>query len=365
MSSSSTVNGSAQKLSLPVRLRFGNNCETFPGPIAENEKIPIGFRNLTFQEIVTGHDKLLRQGIDKYGSRKVSYEDNLHHARLALWNTIVFGATYREFRDRFFKEMKRAVRNDEYGMGYPEKKALRLDNSRNNWHDAIPDRKASLNLHLMGKPAGKRFHYQIRERADPRIARREARRRHRALLRARTEAFWAANGERIEELKQERIERAHLFYTMVLTHMSSIEKSAVCDPFLMKPSMVLNVISQRAKIQNSYYMVLRPSPKVIKIVRLLMGRVAPAVPSELERFEPVPLKDEDYKKVKEQISQLIDYYRDETRGIFGHVVEYLNALNAEITLQTALPLEIKSDLKKIKIIEKETEYTEREYDPVF
>jgi hypothetical protein len=195
----------------------------------------------------------------------------------------------------------------------------------------------------MAKPVGKRFHYQIREKADPRIARREARRRHRALLRARSEAFWAANGERIEELKQERIERAHLFHAMVFNHMGSIAKAAVEDPFLMKPSMVLKVLSQRAKIQSSYYMALRPAPNVIRIVRLLMGRVTPADPSKVERFEPVDLSDEDYKKVKEQVSRLADYYRDETSGMFSHVVEYLNSLNAEITLRTAVPPEIKSD----------------------
>lgn len=356
------LNGSTHTPPLKIKLRFGHNCDTNPGPILEREKIPIGFRNLTFQEIVEAHKILLRQGLNIYGSRKESDENNLHNAQLALWNTIVSGVSYREFRRRFFKEMRKAIRNDNYGLSYFERTALRLDNPRNNWHSAIPDPKTSLNLGLMARPLGKRSHYRIKERVDPRIARREARRRHRALLRARTEAFWEANGERLEQQKRERIEASQSFHQLMFDHMTSISKAAVEQPFLLKPSMVIRVLSLRAKI-NASYQVLRPRPGDIRTIRLLMGRVSPAIQENVKPFSPQPLDGEEYKKAKAGIDLLKDGYSDDFNGTFTHVTNYLDALNSLVTLDTAIPLEIRSDIEKlVKQVTKHGNSRQRPYD---
>ena len=337
--SETKLNGSAHKLASPIRLRFGHNGDTYPAPIQASEKIPIGMRNLTFQEIVESHDKLLRQGLDKYASRAESYENNMHNAMLALWNTIVNGASYNDFRARFFKEMKRAVRNDNYGMQQFEKRALRLDNKNNNWHDAIPDRKASLNLGLMAHQQGRRVNYRIVERVDPRIARNASRRRSRE----RKRGLLARNAEREEELKWERIEAANNFRQLMLGHMDLIGKAAVEKPFLMTPSAVIEILSKEARICAATRRV-RLLPKDIRLIRLQMGKIIPVDADKVEMFVPKPLKFEEYKKVKALISTISDYYR---HSWSGKLLEYLNALNLLITMDEEIPKEIAVDLKRV------------------
>ena len=327
-----------------------------PEVIPLGKKIPVGRRTLTFDEMLKGHERLLRHGIDKYGSRKVDYDENMRHAQLALWNTLLSGVSYNKFRAKFLKEMRIAVRNDNTGKHRFEWHAVRLDNPNVNLHDLIPDRRNSLNLDLMAKRFGRKAKARIVEKIDPRIARRESRRRRRELKRAE----WAFGAERREELKQERIEASRLFQDMLWGHMVSIREESIEKPFLLKPSLVIAVLDNMAKV-GSVILRIRPGQKEIRAMRLLMGRIKPVDPEQVGQFKPEPVEQGEYMRIREDIIAILEHY-DRS----DYVSRYLLNLLEVVGNHMSIPMEIATDLKLVRRgQEKEKQDAEAEYARLF
>jgi hypothetical protein len=295
--------------------------------------IRVGKREMTFEDVLKAHDRLLRDGVAKYGSRAEKYEDNLHQATLALWNTISANVRYSEFRKRFFKEMRTASRNDSFGKHRFEWHAVRIDSQNANWHNMIPDKRTSLNMHLMAKPSGRKSSARLPERRDPKEVWAEYLKRRRLRRAEGRRAYRQAQARLLEQ----RLERSGRLERMITEHLLKIKAASEENPFLFRPSMLNKTTGSVIEGANGTIRIRMEH----RTVRLLMGRAAPIIPEEVKAYPIKKLSPQELEPILGIIERLkSDFSVTQMCG-------YLCALKEKVRAEAAIPGIIQKEIEKL------------------
>ena len=310
-----------------------------------------------FSESLKRYDPLIKMGVNRFGSKSHSYADNLHHARLALWKTLLWKSTcekvgHYKFLGKFQKEMKRAVAND--SVGEVKRVSIRLDNDLRRWHERVPDKKTSINLHLAVVPRGLRSHYV--SDVGRSAVKREARKRRKERLKEKNKLFESKAKVRLEEV----FARANVRNNFNVGLVNKVAQTALAKPFLFKPLGLIRVL-ELIGLNNGKIALVRPRQGDLKQVKILMGRITPENPRTIEKYVVKSLNKIELETVASEIHALNDYYAPD----YVFVKKYLAELAAEVKLKKGIPKEIEKDIETL-LARFEKKYgsrtSEKEYD---
>ncbi|MCX6803682.1 MAG: hypothetical protein NTY48_03875, partial [Candidatus Diapherotrites archaeon] len=297
--------------------------------------------NFAFNEAVRRYELLLRVGVARFGSRKLSPADNLHNARLALWKTLLWGSTqdkvtHKGFLLKFDKEMKNASKND--SQGEIKRAGVRLDNPRWNWHDLIPDKKTSLRMDLMAKPFGLRSHFKSELVRQLILRERRKRYRHKKAAKKKLEVI------ELQKKAEISIERAKMRNQFWFDLLWKAKKKVIENPFLFKPSEVKAVFKNTGKDLSGTIVHLQLMPSDKSNIRKLLPRVIPVDEGQVKESELVKLKESDLEELDLKLGNLAE---DFSRARFPYIGDYFNALHKEVLKRKAIPKLILAEIKKL------------------
>jgi len=292
------------------------------------QHLSIRGNNLAFEEVCNRYKPLIETAAVRYGDKTVPFKDNLHHARLALWKTILRSpdkVNHHVFMSNFRKEMKSAVGNDSRGM-LPRGRV-----SIDYWHNKIPDKKTSLNLHLMKnpfilKPNWGSINRQKKVKQDAR-----QRQRKKKIDRLNEKARIEAAG--FEEKAARRNVKVDFFDS--LAH--QVYDGVVKDPFLFKPSRVIRILTP---IENG----LPQSWKSYQELRRMKGGINPVEGYKIPSKKMKVLNETELEPLLSGIDLVIEDYASSGMEL---VSSYFRSLKSKIQREKAVPLEIFDDVEKL------------------
>lgn len=297
-----------------------------------------------FDELCQRNLNLLKEAVYRYGNRKEEFANNLHEARLAFWQTLHSGVPQSRFKLKFFEYYKKNVRGEQLPHGHPERTALRLDNPRRNYHELIPDRKTSLNLHSMDP----RRTLQPRIPTEKELLRRQERVRERKKAISKEKAAIRAaklqkENAKWEEINQRNNEKQLERQRIEFKQLQKIFATATKNPFSLPLGDTLKALAQQGPEMHERKMVYS-LPKVRKVFRKLMFRIAPAKGYMVKPIKMVKLKPEQYKEFMSYIEEVKTFYRSPTSV---YVPKFLEVLERETQRANGnIPSTFLTDIKK-------------------
>ncbi len=313
--------------------------------------------NLAFEEACRRYEKLINYGVKRFGNARESYKENLHHARLALWKTLLWKnvtkkrVTHSSFLGKFMREMKSAVGND--SIGEIQRVKVRLDNPRRNWHERMADEKVHfavnvgrgeeiLDLGSVRTPFGLRGHFRSEE--AKKILLRERRKRYRWKKSQKKILATIEHEKKAATRLEENIARSKVRFEFLIKQMHILMDASKRDVFLFKPSQLIKVLSLVERTADGGIGLVKPQESYLRMIRILMGRAAPENPAEVKRYAPRKIKGDELRGVIGILDNLIDFY--ELRH-YTEVADYLTKLRHRVQSNKNVPVEIIKDLDKL------------------
>jgi hypothetical protein len=183
-----------------------------------------------------------------FGPRNMPFEDRLHNVQLAYFKTVAQNTPPKKFRDTFFAQIKKEMKNDNIGRRNPEGGAIRLDGKyyQKSNHDRIPDPKSPKARELANRSRRSDPIKKHERRKQRKKYKKEAERRNKERERKR-------QNEEYQKRRQERLQHAKQTFNITLTNAKSIINFALKNPLELKISDVMRALNAKITLEEALY----------------------------------------------------------------------------------------------------------------